>query len=65
MLIRVELTFCVVGIKVKNNRIIEAPPIMRRWIGKSYSDFYFYYERNGKLVETEQLTDVAEQTSLF
>lgn len=64
-LIRVELSFCVVGLEVKDNRIITAPPIMRRWIGKRYSDFYLYYERKGKLVIAEQLKDVAEQASLF
>jgi len=62
-LIRVELTFAVIGLTVVRNRIKSAPPIARRWIGEHYSKFYLYYERKGQLVSTQRLRNAGEQTS--
>ena len=56
--IRVNLTFMVGTLTVNvKGKIIEAPPILRCWIGSRYDKFYSYYERKGKLVKTEVLKD--------
>ena len=54
--IRVELKFATCGIMVSaKGIIIEAPPIMKCWVGSRYEKFYTYYERKGTLIKTEVL----------
>jgi len=64
-LIRVELSFCTVGLWLENGKIVQAPPIMRYWVGKLYSDFYLYYEKRKKLVSAKVVEDAAEQAGFL
>lgn len=55
-LIRVVLTFCTCGITVSEKGvIIEAPPILKCWVGVKYETFYVFYERSGKMISAEVL----------
>jgi len=41
----VTFPFGIIGIIVYNGRIIEAPPLMKRWTGQIWVKFYDYYKK--------------------
>ena len=45
----IDMTFCCVGIKVKDGRISFTPPIFSGWKGKYWEKFYMYYYQKGKI----------------
>ena len=55
----INMTFCCIGMEVKNGIIVDAPPIMRVWKGQRYDKWYRYYYDKGCIREIKR----TEQTS--